>query len=95
MRGSKDPAKRRARCWHRKEPMQDPKTTEEWQAAVNGANFLLELESCRMYGLIKGGPTVNLDRCESILDSAKNRDITPRKLTDEEICRFLQDLNAL
>ena len=74
--------------------MRDPKTLEEWQEAADAANFLLELESCRMFGLIEGGPEVNLARCESILNRAAKRGIAPRKLTGEEICQFLNSLSS-
>lgn len=47
--------------------MKDPKTPSEWQEAVDAAKFFLELESCRAYGLISGGPEVNTIRCEKIL----------------------------
>lgn len=74
---------------YRMRNIRDPETPEEWQTAADAANLLLELESCRMYGLIKGGPKANIERCESILDLAANRGIHPRKLTSEEIWHFL------
>lgn len=45
----------------------DPKTPEEWQAAVDAADALISLDSARRYGLIKGGPDVNIDRCGDIV----------------------------
>ena len=45
----------------------DPKTAGEWQDAVNTAAFLLLLDSARKYGLIKGGPVADLERCDWIL----------------------------
>jgi hypothetical protein len=57
----------------------DPVTPEEWQEAADAAEFLLLLDSCRMYGLITGGPKADIDRCVWILDQAKLRGVTPRK----------------
>lgn len=54
----------------------------EWQMAADGASFALALESCRLYGLITGGPAVNVDRCELILARALEHNVTPRPLED-------------
>lgn len=34
---------------------QDPQTPEEWQEAVNAAEFYTLVESARLYGLITNG----------------------------------------
>jgi hypothetical protein len=34
-----------------KKAPRDPQSPEEWQQAVDVAQFLLDLESCRMYGV--------------------------------------------
>lgn len=65
--------------------MKDPQTPEEWQEAADLAWFFLVLESCRMYGLIRGGPRANIERCESILIQAKNRGITPTNDEEERL----------
>lgn len=39
----------------------------EWQEAVDGAYALLALDAARRYGLITGGPGVNVGRCRQIL----------------------------
>ena len=44
-----------------------PGTSQEWQEAVNLAEFLLLVHSARQYGLITGGPEVNVDRCVDML----------------------------
>lgn len=72
--------------------MVDPETPEQWQVAVDWAELLLMVDSARQFGLIKGGPRVNISRCESILKLGANRGITPRNLTDEELCRYLKQL---
>jgi hypothetical protein len=71
----------------------DPETPEQWQEAADLANFFLELESCRMYGLIEGGPRADIERCDSILNLARKRGIHPRKFTGEEMWGLIQELN--
>lgn len=55
----------------------DPKTPEEWQEAVDAAQVLLMILSARLYGLITGGPTANVARCEEILRKGRDRGIRP------------------
>jgi hypothetical protein len=55
----------------------DPLTQEEWQEAVDAAEFYLLLHSARQYGLVKGGPEVNLDRCDEMLKRGRERGIVP------------------
>lgn len=57
--------------------MRNPKTPAEWQDAVDAAEFLLALESARIYGLVSGGPVGNLERCEDILAAGRARGVTP------------------
>jgi hypothetical protein len=40
-----------------------PETPSEWQDAANWCEGLLALDSARQYGLVTGGPKVNVDRC--------------------------------
>ena len=58
--------------------MREPKDAAEWQEAADTAAFSLLLESSRAYGLVTGGPEVNLRRCEAILAQARERGIEPR-----------------
>lgn len=58
--------------------MADPQTHDEWQAAADSAEALLLLDSARQYGLLTGGPKVNVDRAQEILDAAAKLGITPR-----------------
>lgn len=60
--------------------MTDPQTPKEWQEAVDSANFLLMLDSARMYGLVEGGPEIDEDRCEEILKRGKSLGYTPKDL---------------
>jgi hypothetical protein len=55
----------------------DPKTNEDWQHAVDLAEFYLHLDSARKYGLVTGGPHVDVARCEEILHKGRRRGITP------------------
>ena len=58
--------------------MRDPKNAAEWQEAADTAAFLVLLESSRVYGLVTGGPEVNVERCEAILAQARERGIEPK-----------------
>jgi hypothetical protein len=62
--------------------MVDPKTPEEWQAAVDGAHFLLCVDAARQYGLITGGPTVHADRCVEILERGKLLGYEPKEIKE-------------
>ena len=55
----------------------DPQTPEEWQEAVNAAEFLLLIDSARQYGLIEGGPKVNGRRADAILDRGRRLGYLP------------------
>lgn len=56
----------------------EPKTNGEWQDAVNLAEAALHLDSARKYGLVTGGPGVNVERCEEILKRGKALGILPQ-----------------
>jgi hypothetical protein len=58
----------------------DPVTREEWQEAVDQARFYLLLDSARQYGLVTGGPDVDVDRCVEILALGLKQGITPTKM---------------
>jgi hypothetical protein len=57
----------------------DPQTRAEWQDAVDGAAGLRAIADCKMYGLIDGGPVINLARCDQILERGKAKGIEPSK----------------
>jgi hypothetical protein len=42
--------------------MKEPDTLQEWQEAVDAAELLLLIDAARKYGLIRGGPEVNVPR---------------------------------
>jgi len=56
----------------------NPRTPGEWQDAVDAAHALRLLHDARLYGLVTGGPIVNTERCDEILDAGKARAILPR-----------------
>lgn len=58
-------------------PPADPTTPAEWQTAVDAAKALLTLEAARSYGLVRGGPGVNVGRCEDLLARGRARGIEP------------------
>lgn len=80
------------------EKIVDPQTRDEWQTAVNGAEFWLILDSAIQYGLLqmvdeKGRPMkgsgVNVDRCLQLIESGKTLGVYPdpeiiKKLTAEK-----------
>jgi len=66
-----------------------PKTREEWQEAVDAAHALLCLDSARLYGLITGGPTVNVDRCARILEAGKKLKVQPSPYAVERMVAAL------
>jgi hypothetical protein len=53
----------------------DPETPEEWQEAADLAELWLLVESARLYGLVTGGPAVDVARCEDLLRRAAERGV--------------------
>lgn len=56
----------------------NPEDPEDWQRAVDAANALMVIEASRDYGLIVGGPEVDVGRCVEILAEGARRGIRPR-----------------
>jgi len=69
----------------------DPESDADLQAAVDSATALLHVDSARQYGLITGGPTVNVERCKEIIALGERRGIVPSPGCVE---RFVADFNA-
>lgn len=65
--------------------MIEPQTDAEWQDAVDAAQGALALDAARAYGLVEGGPGVNVARCEEFLAKGEARGIHP---TGDAIERF-------
>jgi len=72
--------------------MSDPQTPDEWQAAVDGAGFLLMLDAAQQYGLIVGAEGINAERCQEILERGADLGIFPSSpdLRQAEIGRWLR-----
>lgn len=68
-----------------------PKTRAEWQIAADAAAGALALDSMRQYGIVTGGPGVDVDRCDELLRRAAARKIVPAADATE---RFLLALLA-
>lgn len=54
-----------------------PRTPEQWQEAVDLAEFYLHLDAARKYGLVKGGPEVDVARCEQLLARGARKGYKP------------------
>ena len=48
-------------------PTRTPNTPQEWQESVWLADLCLRLELARDYGMIEGGPIIDIERCKAIL----------------------------
>jgi hypothetical protein len=55
----------------------DPSTPEEWQDAVNAAEYWLLVHSAVCYGLVEYSGTINVDRCDAILKAGAELGIRP------------------
>lgn len=66
-----------------------PMSRAEWQEAVDAAHALLCLDAARLYGLITGGPTVNVDRCQRILAAGKKLNVQPSPYAVERMVAAL------
>jgi hypothetical protein len=62
--------------------LSDPQTPDEWREAVAAADAMLVLSDCRdFYGIVKGGPAINRDRCIEIIERGRELGYEP----DEEV----------
>lgn len=67
----------------------DPTTPAEWQQAVDWSELFLRLDSARQYGLITGGPVVQVDRCVDLLARGKAQGIEPIAANVEAYLRII------
>jgi hypothetical protein len=69
----------------------DPQSAEEWSEAVCLADAWLRIHSAGQYGLITGGPAVDVSRAEEILETGRKRGIRPdEKRVDDIIQAFAE-----
>lgn len=74
------------------EPPADPSTLEEWQNAVDAADALLKLDAARQYGLVRGGPEVDADRCWGLIHrAATHYGIEP---AEDAVERFIAEMGV-
>ncbi|OJW05300.1 MAG: hypothetical protein BGO49_31230 [Planctomycetales bacterium 71-10] len=71
-------------------PPLNPTSPEEWQNAVDAAKALGVLHAARSYGIVKGGPEVDVDRCDALLERGLRLGITPRP---DAVERFVEGWN--
>jgi prepilin-type N-terminal cleavage/methylation domain-containing protein len=81
--------KRRARSDAKK--IVDPQTDADWMDAVDMAHAALSLDAARQFGLVAGGPMVNVERCVWIVEKGKAMGFVPRA---DAIERFIVQLRA-
>lgn len=67
----------------------EPMNADDWQEAVDLAEFMLLIDSARLYGLVEVGQLgINADRCDQILKRGAKLGFRPAKA--QELCkRFL------
>ena len=70
------------------------KTPEEWQIAVNGALGLRTIADCKMYGLLEGGPKINVLRCDDIIKRGIEQGIQPSASAVDLALGMIAQLNA-
>jgi hypothetical protein len=71
--------------------LSEPRTKSEWQDAVDLAHAWLAFDAARRYGLVIGGPIVNVQRCWEILERGDELGHQP---TSDSIERFARGLVA-
>lgn len=79
-----DNAAARARIGGVAEQVRDPEGPEEWQDAVEEADFWIGLDAARSYGLMTG-PEVNVERCEELLARGAALGYKPRPTSVERV----------
>lgn len=67
----------------------DPATPAEWRAAVATAEACLRLDAAKQYGLVVGGPVVNVDRCVALLEAGRARGVMPTSGEIDDAIRCL------
>jgi hypothetical protein len=67
----------------RKRRQQDPRTPAEWQEAVDDATGWRLVADCMLYGLLEGGPTIHVERCDDIIRRGSARGFHPSRPAHE------------
>jgi hypothetical protein len=53
----------------------EPITETEWREAVLGACAMRLIHDAALYGLIEGGPKINVERCDELIEKGRARGI--------------------
>jgi hypothetical protein len=72
----------------------DPNTPEEWQEAYDAALACRTIADCRMYGLLKGGPLIDLERCDRLIAAGEKRGLRPSRPVEQLAIGLVDALNA-
>lgn len=64
----------------------NPSTPQEWQEAVDAAEFYLGVDAARQYGLLTTSAQVNVGRCVEVLEEGKSRGYLPKPM--KELCEI-------
>jgi hypothetical protein len=67
--------------------VKEPRTPAQWQEAVDLADFYVRLDSARKYGLVTGGPDIDLGRCEELLKLGRLRGVRPSPGSVDRLAR--------
>lgn len=65
--------------------MYEPKSEQEWQDAVDTAHVMLLIDSATKYGLVRGGPKIDVARCEDVLARGKALGYEPAEDAPERL----------
>lgn len=74
--------------------MREPHTLREWQEAVDVAAAARAIADCMMYGLLEGGPEIDVDRCDEIIEAGLARGVQPSKPIVELALEMVTAINA-
>ncbi len=74
--------------------MRNPSTVDEWKDAVNLAEGAKLFYCAKAYGLITGGPEVNVERCAQILQQGAKKGIFPRSDAGDVFLKAWLDVQA-
>lgn len=55
----------------------EPNSPAEWQGAVDVAYVMLLIDSAKLYGLVSGGPEVNVERAQDIIRRGEELGVVP------------------
>jgi hypothetical protein len=74
--------------------MKDPRGSKQWQEAVDLAAGLRAIADCKMYGLLEGGPEIDIRRCDQILERGALIGYSPSRPVKELAVVIVQAFNS-